>query len=62
MKKKIEAKGRKTLDSCPRLTELEGGARLHLFINGLVKRGLKIDEVWTGRGRNKGFRYLAIYQ
>lgn len=62
MKKKMEAEGRKTLDPRPRLTELEGGARLRLFVNGLVKRGLKIDEVWTGGGGNEGFRCLAMCQ
>jgi len=60
MKKKIEAEGQKTLDPCPCLTELEGEARLCLFVNRLMKRGLKIDKVWTSRGGNEGFHCLAM--
>ncbi|KFY29357.1 hypothetical protein V493_02390 [Pseudogymnoascus sp. VKM F-4281 (FW-2241)] len=62
MKKTMEAKGRKTMDSCTRLTQLQGGARLRLFFARLVKRGLKIKKVLTGGGGNDGFYCLAMCQ
>lgn len=62
MKKTMEAEGRKTMDSRTRLTQLQGGARLRLFVAGLVKRGLKIEKVLTGGGGNDGFCCLAMCQ
>jgi hypothetical protein len=62
MKKTMEAEGRKTFDPRIRLTQLQGGARLRLFVAGLEKRGLKIDKVLTGGGGNDGFCCLAMCQ
>jgi hypothetical protein len=62
MKKTMEAEGRKTFDSRTRITQLQGGARLRLFIAGLEKRGLRVDKVFTGGGGNDGFRCVAMCQ
>ncbi|KFY94623.1 hypothetical protein V500_03132 [Pseudogymnoascus sp. VKM F-4518 (FW-2643)] len=62
MKKKMEAEHRKTLDHRPRLTELGGGARIRLFVDGLRKNGFQINEYWTGGGGNDGFQCLAMCQ
>ncbi|KFY57249.1 hypothetical protein V496_06485 [Pseudogymnoascus sp. VKM F-4515 (FW-2607)] len=62
IKKTMEAEGRKTMDPRTRLTQLQGGARLRLFVAGLVKKGLVVNKVLTGGGGNDGFCCVAMCQ